>query len=316
MPISPLFGPYGTTDGDVIEQLAQYGANAVWFGGFDPAAFESCERNGIAPCVKLSTFRAAFDKRPELIPIGVDGQPIRYGPRVQGVCLSQKAFLDEIEERLVSGLRAHHPTGIWLDYLAYAGWFETPDPDLQENCFCPQCVAEFCEATGIDATTPDRILDTFAERWMRHKCERLARFAAHYAGLIRSHVPDCLIGAYMCPWAPDEFGGALTRIFAQDYELLAPAIDVFTPLIYAQKSGRPASWGRDFLVSMSPAIPRDRKVQLILDVLDFPDSLMATAESSCPSWGIQLYDSAEVFRDPDRARNFQRAVERISRMLS
>jgi hypothetical protein len=38
---------------------------------------------------------------------------------------------------------------------------------------------------------------------------------------------------------PKEFDDALRRIFGQDYTRLAPAIDVFTPLIYGVKSGRP-----------------------------------------------------------------------------
>ena len=116
-----------------------------------------------------------------------------------------------------------------------------------------------------------------AAAWQRHKCERIARFAAHYAALIRAHHPGCIVGAYMCPWTPAEFDGALARIFAQDYALLAPSIDVFTPLIYAAKSGRTARWGRDFLAQAPAFVPADRKVQLILDALDFPDSLIETA---------------------------------------
>jgi hypothetical protein len=79
-----------------------------------------------------------------------------------------------------------------------------------------------------------------------------------------------VIGAYMCPWTPQEFDGALRRIFAQDYNLLAEFIDVFTPLIYAHKSGRPAQWGREFLEQSPVFIPSGAKTQLILDMLDFP----------------------------------------------
>ena len=89
----------------------------------------------------------------------------------------------------------------------------------------------------------------------------------------------------MCPWTPAEFGGALARIFAQDYDLLAPSIDVFTPLIYAAKSGRTARWGRDFLAAAPAFVPADRKVQLILDALDFPDSLLETAAASAAELG-------------------------------
>ena len=315
MHIPVLFGPYGRAALEYADQLAQHGANAAWFHGFDPAAFDACHRHGLAACVEFKTFRADFDQRPELIPIGVDGRPIRYGRLVQGVCLSQQEFLEETEENLLAGVHAFLPDGIWLDYLTYAGWFETPDPDLQESCFCPDCIAEFCEATGVDATTPDRILAHHAESWTRHKCERIARFTAHYAEIIRSHLPQSVVGAYMCPWTPHEFDGALTRIFAQDYELLAPAIDVFTPLIYVEKSGRSPGWGREFLEQSPSFVPGDRKVQLILDALDLPDSLLAVADSPHPSWGIQVFGGAQVFSDPEQAQVFHKCVDRIHRRI-
>jgi hypothetical protein len=311
MPTMPLFGPYGSAALDVIERLPDYGANAVWFHGFNPAAFEACARFPVAPCVEFKTFRADFGARPDLVPIGVDGQPIRYGRLVQGVCLSQQDFLEETEEALLAGVREFQPAGIWLDYLTYGGWFEMPDPDLQESCFCPACIADFCQATGIDATTPQTILATTAEEWTRHKCERIASFARHYAQIIRSHLPECIVGAYMCPWTPAEFDGALSRIFAQDYALLAPAIDVFTPLIYATKSGRSAEWAREFLEQASDFIPQDHKIQLILDVLEFPDSLLATAASAQPSWGIQIFGGDQIFRDPEQAQIFAQTVEQM-----
>ena len=81
------------------------GANALWFHGFDADAFEACARADLAPCVEVKTFRADFDKRPDLVPVGVDGKPIRYGRLVQGVCLSRAYFMEEIETSLGSGLR-------------------------------------------------------------------------------------------------------------------------------------------------------------------------------------------------------------------
>lgn len=311
-----LFGPYGGAALAHAGRLADAGANACWFHGFDAAAFAACERHGLAACVEFKTFRADFDAHPELIPIGVDGRPIRYGALVQGVCLSQRAFVERVEEELVAGLRAFQPAGIWLDYLTYAGWFETPDPDLQQSCFCPGCIAAFREATGIDAAFPREILARHAGAWTRHKCERIAAFAARYAALIRAHLPGCVVGAYMCPWTPDEFDGALGRIFAQDYALLAPAIDIFTPLIYARKSGRPADWGRRFLVEAPAFVPAGRPVQLILDALDFPASLEAIAASPRPSWGVQMFGGARVFGDPDQARDFRAAVDQIRERIA
>lgn len=307
----PLFGPYGHGALEFVDHFAEYGANACWFHMFDADAFAACERHQIAPCVEFKTFRADFAQNPELIPIGADGEPIRYGRLVQGVCLSQRGFLDRTEAALRAGVEHFQPVGIWLDYLTYAGWFEEPEPDLQESCFCPACIADFCQVQGVDAMTPAVILGQYAGQWARHKCERIARFARHYAEIIRNALPDCIIGAYMCPWTPAEFDGALTRIFAQDYALLAPAIDVFTPLIYAQKSGRPPTWGRDFLAAAPQFVPPANKVQLILDALDFPASLQAIAGVEDPGWGVQIFGGAASFRDPEWAAQFRSAVAQM-----
>ena len=311
MAVPLLFGPYGRAALEHVERFAEYGANASWFHGFDAEAFAACDRHGIAPCVEFKTFRADFTASPELIPTGVDGRPIRYGRLVQGVCLSQRAFVEQVEAALVAGLRAFRPVGIWLDYLTYAGWFETPAPDLQQSCFCQACIADFCAATGIAEQAPADILARHLDAWTRHKCARIAAFAARYAALIRAESPECVVGAYMCPWFPDEFDGALGRIFAQDYALLAPAIDVFTPLIYASKSGRAADWGRRYLDRSPELIPEGRKVQLILDALDFPASLEETAAAAQPTWGLQLFGGARVFGEPESGRVFRRAVGAI-----
>ena len=98
--------------------------------------------------------------------------------------------------------------------------------------------------------------------------------------------------------------------------MLSPAIDVFTPLIYVKKSGRSADWGCMFLENAHNFVPGDRKVQLILDALDFPDSLVATGASTTPSWGLQLFGGDRVFADPGKARIFRDAVERMRVMAS
>ncbi len=311
MTLPLLFGPYGSAAVEHIDHFAQAKVNTLWFHGFDPAAFEACQKHGIATCVEFKTFRADFAQRPDLVPIGVDGKPIRFGELVQGVCLSKQDFLDETEAALIAGLKQFQPTGVWFDYLTYAGWFETPAPDLQNSCFCPDCIREFCQSTGIDADTSQAILSKHAGAWERHKCERVARYAAHYAGLVRRLRPGCITGAYMCPWTPEEFDGALTRIFAQDYVLLAPAIDIFTPLIYCTKSGRPHRWGRDFLEASPGFVPAGKPVQLILDVLEYPDSLLESAQSTIPSLGIQLFGGKRIFDDPEQVKLFAQAAEKI-----
>lgn len=310
-PMQPFWGPYGRASLAYAGRVAGSGANAIWFHGFDEAGFEACARAGLQACVELRTFRADFAARPDLAPIGVDGRPIRWGRLVQGVCLSRRDFVDEIQATLEAGLEAHAPAGVWLDYLTYAGWFETPEPDLQDSCFCADCVAEFCGATRIDATTAGEILARHSREWVEHKCRRIAAFARRYAEIVRAKRPGSVVGAYMCPWTPEEHGGALRRIFAQDYELLAGAIDVFTPLLYAGKCGRPASWAAEYLDGAGRFVPAVARVQLILDALDFPASMEAAASSAVPSWGLQMFGGAAVFEDPARLAAWTRLLERL-----
>ncbi|MBO7743675.1 hypothetical protein I8J29_05670 [Paenibacillus sp. MWE-103] len=295
--------------------MKDYGVNARWFHLFNEAAFEACAEQELEACVEFKTFRADFQAHPELIPIGVDRKPIRYGRLVQGICLSQKEYLAKIEEELLAGIKQFKPRGIWLDYLTYAGWFETSEPDLQESCFCPDCIADFCNTAAVDAADPQEILACYSEEWKQHKCRKIADFALHYARLIKAHGPDCIVGAYMCPWTPDEFDGALTRIFAQSYHDLAEAIDVYTPLIYGSKSGRGPAWGREWLAQSAGFVPEGRKAQLILDALDYPESLEETARSEVPSWGIQVFAGASLFRDKEKAIVFRNSVETIRNLL-
>jgi hypothetical protein len=55
---------------------------------------------------------------------------------------------------------------------------------------------------------------------------------------------------------------------------------------------------------------------LILDALDFPESLEETAHSSIPTWGFQLFGGAQVFGDPEKARIFRSAVETVQKRIS
>ena len=63
-------------------------------------------------------------------------------------------------------------------------------------------------------------------------------------------------------------------------------------------------------------VPADRPVQLILDALDFPDSLLETAKSAVPTHGIQLFGGASVLGDADMAALFYQAVDKIGQRIS
>ena len=307
--MNTMIGTYGASALNNAASFKNIHADTAWFHGFDEWAFEECARYGIQACVEFATFRADYEKFPHLIPIGIDGHPIRYGRHLQGICLSNIDFLEEIENRLKTGLLTYSPAGIWLDYMTYGGWFEDPAPDLQDSCFCSECVRHFNEATDIDETNPLSIIAQHREAWVNHKCRRVASFTARYTSIIRSMCPDTVIGIYMCPYTPEDYDGALRSIFAQDYGLIAPFVDVFTPLIYCAKSGKGADWGRSFLELSPSFVPEGKPVQLILDSMDFPDSMEQTVLSSVPSKGIQMFSGAEIFKNKTSIEAFARYAD-------
>ena len=308
-----LAGPYGSLSFEHVPRFRDSAANAVWFHGFSAEHFERCVAADAAACVEFRTFRANYDERPELVPIGVDGNPIRRGRLLQGVCLSQTDFTAEREAELEAGMVDFSPTGVWLDYLTYAGWFETPEPDLQESCFCAECVREFCESTGIDESDPGAILASHADAWTRHKCDRIVDHGRRFASIIREARPDAIVGLYACPWEPAEFDGALTRIFAQDLDRLAGICDVVSPLHYATKSGRSDDWVMQYMSRCREFVPPSARVEPIVDALDLPGNLeaIAMAATEMPT-GLQVFAGDSVFANPDLVALFDRAVSALA----
>jgi len=304
-----LYGVYGNRGKEYTTEMKSIGCNSLWFYGFDEEAFESCAAAGLAACVEFKTFCDDFDRNPHLIPIGIDGKPIRYGENVQGICLSQREYIEQRFFELEQGLKIFTPQGVWLDYLSYAGWFESPSPDLQESCFCSSCVETFCSETGLDVQSPAEIISSYQRQWTDHKCKRIADLGQRFANTIKTVNSDCIVGVYMCPWQPHEFEGALRRIFAQDYKLFSEFTDVFTPLIYAGKSGRHPSWGKEFLKASNQFVPNYLPVQPILDMLDFPESLEEIVRTD--TWGFQLFGGADIFDDVEKKKTFAKLISMI-----
>lgn len=309
MEIEELRGTYGEKGIDYARDIKKTGCNALWYHGFRESGFEACERYNLKPCVEFRTFRADYDRRPGLVPLDVQGNPLRRGTHFQGICPSQRDFIDERLAELADGMARFSPHGVWLDYLTGGGWFESARPDLQENCFCPSCVEAFEAFSGIDCDSPSVILEQHRADWTDFHCRRIARLGSEFARIIKAADSQCLVGVYMCPWTPEEYGGALRTVFGQDYALLADFTDVFTPLIYAEKSGRPAAWARDFIKEAGRFVPPEKPVIPILDALDFPGCLEALVKVKGLSRGFQMFAGGELFSRRESRLEFARLME-------
>lgn len=306
-----LFGPYGGITENEVDLFKSSAANTIWFHDFNETLFNLSEKISCNACVEFKTFRGDYKKNPKLLPLGIDGKRLQYSSMFQGICLSQHEYLQEIVENLINGLKKFTPYGIWLDYMTFGGWFETTAPDLQDSCFCSECINTFQNKYNIDISSPLEIRNKYYKEWIRYKSDTITDYAENYNAIIKKYAPDCIVGIYMCPWKPDEFSGALENIFGQNYRKLAPYTDFFTPLLYARKSGKPAEWGRRFLENSKQFIPDQSRAQLIIDFLDYPDSLQEIADSKVPSAGIQIFNGKAIFESIENVKIFDTCVKKI-----
>ena len=203
----PLWGLYGRASVAHADRVKASGANALWFHGFDADAFEACARADLAPCVEVKTFRADFAKRPDLVPIGVDGKPIRYGaPRAGG--LPEPRLLhggDRDEPRLGARLlRAGGRVARLPDLRRLvrdagarpAGELLLRRLHRRSSSRPPESTPGPPRRSWAGTRSPGPTTSAGASPGWRRR----------YADLIRARRPGCVVGAYMCPWMPGEHG--------------------------------------------------------------------------------------------------------------
>ncbi|MDQ3702544.1 MAG: hypothetical protein M3442_16715 [Chloroflexota bacterium] len=249
-----------------------YGINALFLGSgrIDADVIATARAQGASVYAEFATFRGDYllEKYPDVAPVGRDGLPIPKTPRFLGACPSCPRLLLEKRAGLRRLVREQPVAGVWLDYLHFHCDFELPDPPLDDSCFCDRCVRRFVTDTGLgDAghqitghqitghqitghqiagrTTAERaswILAEVGDAWTEWKCDVMAGFAAEARRVVDEERPGTKLGVYSAPWTDDEYGGGLRRILGEDIDRLHAVVDVFSPMLYQVKCGRPAEW--------------------------------------------------------------------------
>ena len=93
------------------------------------------------------------------------------------------------------------------------------------------------------------------------------QFAAEARRTLDEERPGTKLGIYSCPWTDEEHDGGLRRIVAEDIDRLHGVLDVFSPMVYQVKCGRPTEWVGEYtrwLVDRVAALNarRGRKVEV------------------------------------------------------
>ena len=248
------------------------GINALFLGSgrVDATLIQRAAAEGAAVYAEFATFRGDYllEKCPDVAPIGRDGLPIPKTRRFLGACPSAPRLLLEKKAALRKLVREQPVAGVWLDYLHFHCDFELPDPPLDQSCFCDRCVLRFTRDTGLvpaGRTTAERaewILSQALGDWTDWKCDVILDFATQVRRVLDEVRPDARLGLFSCPWTDDEYGGALRTIVAEDLDRLHAVVDVFSPMVYQVKCGRPVEWVGDYtrwLVDKLAALNQTRR---------------------------------------------------------
>lgn len=324
-----IYGAYSNpqTFWDLGATFDQYGINALFVHSARISAELIARANaqGAGVYAEFATFRGDYvqEKYPDVAPIGRDGLPIPKTKRFLGACPSAPRLLLDKMGALRRLVREHAIAGVWLDYLHFHCDFELPDPPLDQSCFCDRCLACFTRDSGlapIGRTTAERaewILSRVPDDWTEWKCAVIAGFAREARQILDEERPGAKLGIYACPWTDDEYGGALRTIVAEDIDRLHAVVDVFSPMVYQVKCGRPVAWVEQYtrwLIDRVAALNRrrDRHVEVwpIVEAEGAtPSELEAVLSGALDAGatGVMFYALPHVVASPEKLR----AVHRV-----
>jgi hypothetical protein len=295
----------GKTNQDIVRFLKMHNINAV-FGSHEDAEFvDACHQNGFRVYAEAAVFvgEKYWKAHPESRPITATGEPLEKIEWYAGVCPNQPWLWEDKLEMIRKMVRDTKVDGIWLDFIRYPCHWEVKEPKLDQTCFCPVCMKQFQKDTGIAlpaelANGKDQaqwILQHHRNTFIEWKCKRIALFVQKAREVIKAERPEVLVGLFGVPWMPTERDDAIHAIIAQDYHMLAPHVDVFSPMVYHRMCNRDTKWisaVTKYLarVTRKPVVP-------IIQACSLPDALPTAefkqaidAALSPPSAGVIIFN--------------------------
>jgi hypothetical protein len=231
-----------------------YGIGALFLhsGRIDAEVLARAGEQGAVVYAEFATFRGDYllERYPDVAPVGKDGLPAQGTARFLGACPTCPGLVREKWAALRRLVREQAVGGVWLDYLHFHCDFEVPDAalTLDETCLCDRCVERFGAATGLrpaGRTTAERaawVLTEAGVAWADWKVETITAVAARARRILDEERRGLLLGVYCPPWTDAAHGGALRRVLGNDLDRLHAWVDVFSPMLYQVKCGRPVAW--------------------------------------------------------------------------
>lgn len=242
-----IYGGVPTTLLEAGKTLADYGINAVWMGsgGLTSQKIALLRQQKAQVYAEFNTMHHApfLADHPDAAPVGTDGKISPPPSGWQGICPTHAGYRRERMSEFRGVLTQHAIDGIWLDYHhSHASW-EQAQPELPDTCFCPRCLKQFQEETGIrlsqqpTAQISERLLGPLRNEWTTWRCAIFTDWVREFREIRDAVRPAALLGTFHCPWTDTERGGAMRHKLALDLRAQKAHIDVFSIMPYHARFG-------------------------------------------------------------------------------
>jgi hypothetical protein len=246
----------GKSNDQIARWLLEHRFNAVFGGYKDRRLVETLKHRGIRVYAEAAIFYSSTEWRrhPETRPINAAGKPIEKIKWYRGLCPNQDRLIKKRLGFIRQLVKKYRVDGVWLDFMRYPCHWEVLEPKLEQTCFCPVCLKKFRMDTGINH--PKDNPSAFAE-W---KTDQIAGFVKRAAAVVKKENPGALVGLFAVPWKKGERENAIIDIIGQDYEKLAPHVDIFSPMVYHKMVGEKPEWISDMVLytgrlTKKPVVP-------------------------------------------------------------
>ncbi len=248
---------------DTGARLNDYGINAVFIHGasIDEETFTRAKAEGCKVFAEFATLNGKYGdyikNHPDAHPIDDAGNPAPAATWFMGVCPTHPGFRTYRMNALRDMLTKLDLDGVWMDYIHWHAQFEDPYPVFIKTCFNDHCLNAFQQATGIvvqGSTAPEKakwIFMNAAKQWEDWRVSVIVDWAREIRGIVKELRPNALVGAYHAAWKDEDLGGVRRRCLGLDFDALSPYVDVFSPMIYHGRSGKPPEYVKEFVDYMS-----------------------------------------------------------------
>ena len=287
--------------------------------------------NGLTLFLIYPVFQSpeAIQDDPRIAAVTASGAPAR-DEWVEFVCPTKG---DDYLERRIGRLRelvaAGDPDAVSLDFIRFFVFWEKVAPDrtpgsLPQTCFCPVCQRFFQNEFDIhvpaDLTrTADQarwILEKHAEAWADWKCEKIAHAVTRLAKAAREAKPSVKVNLHAVPWRRNDFGGAIRSVAGQDFALLAPLVDLISPMTYHHMVRQTPAWVHDVVADISAqtggaaVLPSIQVSEAYVEDKLSPDEFRAALEQALrpPSKGVVLWSWDALAKSPEKQDLLKRLV--------